>query len=201
MAIRQQSKVENNPPHTAKEPPNRLAFAFTPSMAPANRSPLGAFRAPLTKWKMEPPTCYIGMLNQGLQKIRCIPSAPARCTCRWRATCDLQIEQLQGLIRCSEQKSAILTAPNAKAPPRSLMIRCGQGSRSCGSMLLLQKPWQNLRSPSNRFPRFLVHRLESLGLYKKEKRKKTPWLAFLILHALLTKLSYKCMRGMLIPHL
>jgi len=57
MAIKQQSKVENKPPQTANDPPNRRAFALTASTAPEKRSPRGAFRAPLNEWKIVPPTC------------------------------------------------------------------------------------------------------------------------------------------------
>lgn len=50
---------------------------------------------------MDPPTCYIGMLNQGLPKIGAT-FAPARCTCRRG---DLQIEQLQGsdYVQCANK--------------------------------------------------------------------------------------------------
>lgn len=107
-AMKQQSNVENKPPHTANDPPNRRALAFTASTAPAKRSPRGALRAPLKEWNMVPPTAP----NAGSYE-------------RQRSLLRMRVREVR--------HTGMAFSP--KAPPRSSMMRWGHGSRSCASIL------------------------------------------------------------------
>lgn len=59
MPIKQQSNVENSPPHTAKLPPRTGALVLTAPMLPYNLEPFGEFLHPFMNEKIPPPIAPI----------------------------------------------------------------------------------------------------------------------------------------------
>ncbi|OUS42810.1 hypothetical protein BE221DRAFT_201678 [Ostreococcus tauri] len=66
-----QSNAENNPPHTANEPPTRGASRRIASRPPITAKPLGELYAPLTRFTNPPPTAPMANAPPTSSKILC----------------------------------------------------------------------------------------------------------------------------------
>ena len=111
-----QSNVENRPPHTPKLPPRTGARALMAVTAPIRRSPYGEFRKPLTPCQTAPPIPYIG--SPQISHVGFNPRDQQR----------PNPEDYEQPGAPGREGQNMLT-PIQNAPPKSLSVTQGQGSR------------------------------------------------------------------------